>query len=145
MKRIDGQPVANSATSIRLTITERDIKDGAPLNPNACAIALAAQRHIEGVTAARAHLGCIYLMIRGKWRRFHTSGALSREIVAFDRGGKFYPGEYDLLPVPAHTLIKRARKPSSTPRRRGPPRRRKPHYTEGVRSTAHSNEEARRS
>lgn len=141
MKRIDGLPVSNAAAPIRLTITSKDIRDGAPLNSNACAIALAATRHVAGVTAAKAHLGCIYLMIRGNWRRFKTSGALSREITAFDRGGKFWPGDYDLLPVPVSSLVKRKRPSSSNGARRH--RRSKPHHTEGVRETAHRNEPAR--
>jgi len=138
MKRIDGQVVGNAAAPIRLEITEKDIRDGAPLNPNACAIALAAQRHISGVTAAKAHLGCIYLCIRGKWRRFKTSGALGREITAFDRGGKFFPGTYELVPPPV--VAKRKRTSSSGRSRRF---KFKPHRTEGVRDTAHANEPAR--
>lgn len=139
MKRIDGQPVGNAALPIRLTITKQDIQDGAPLNANACAIAVAACRHVKGVTAAFAHLGCIYLCIKGKWRRFMTSGALGREIVAFDRGGKFYPGEYDLLPPSVKKLVKRRAASSGASRRRGGARRRKPHHTEGVRDTAQGN------
>ena len=128
MTKINGLPVGDAASPIRLTITARDIRDGAPLNPNACAIALAATRHIEGVTAAKAHLGRIYLMIRGKWRRFMTSGALGREICAFNRGGKFYPGEYDLLPIPAKNVIRRAKgAASSSSRKASSGRRRKPH------------------
>ena len=138
MKKIDGLPVGNAALPIRLTITPRDIRDGAPLNPNACAIALAACRHVKGVSAALAHLGCIYLCINGQWRRFKTSGALGREITAFDRGGKFYPGEYDLLPVTVARLVKRRVRSSGNGSRRV--KRRKPHHTEGVRDTAHANQ-----
>lgn len=141
MRKIDGMPVGNAALPLRLKITPADIKKGAPLNPNACAIAVAACRNAKGVTAAKAHLGCIYLMIKGEWRRFRTSNALAREIVAFDRGGKFYPGEYDLLPVPTTALIRRARsKAGRTIRRPSKVKRRKPHHTEGVRDTAHANE-----
>ena len=144
MKKIDGEPVGNAAVAIRLTITAADIQKGAPLNPNACAVALGACRQLPQVTAAKAHLGCIYLRFKGQrgWRRYRTSLALAREIVAFDRGGKFYPGEYDLLPIPVAALIRRVRGEVlriASAHRRGP-KRRKPHHTEGVRESAYANE-----
>jgi hypothetical protein len=141
MRKIDGEPVGNAAVAIRLTITKADIQKGAPLNPNACAVALGAVRQMPEVIEAKAHLGCIYLRFRGQrgWRRYRTSQALAREIVAFDRGGKFFPGEYDLLPVPTGALIKRLRG-ESKPRSRSGPKRRKPHITEGVRDTARADE-----
>jgi hypothetical protein len=140
VRTIDGKPVGNAAMPIRLTVTAADIKGGAPLNPNACAVALGACRQIKGVTAAKAHLGCIYLLFNGQWRRYRTSEALAREIVAFDRGGKFYPGEYDLLPVPVGALLKRIRGTTKPRQRRRGSKRRKPHHTEGVRDTARRNE-----
>jgi hypothetical protein len=143
MRTIDGKSVSNAAMPIRLTISEQDIKKGAPLNPNACAVALAACSKVKGVTAAKAHLGCVYLMLNGQWRRYRTSEALTREIVAFDRGGRFWPGEYDLLPVPIAAVIRRIR--GEQPRRSSSSKRskrRKPHHTEGVRETARKNEPA---
>lgn len=141
MRKIDGEPVGNAAMPLRLTITARDIEKGAPLNPNACAVALGAIRQLPNVTAAKAHLGCVYICFKGDrgWRRYRTSLALAREIVAFDRGGKFFPGEYDLLPVPVAALIKRIR--GTTTKRTSPRfKRRKPHHTEGVRESARANE-----
>jgi hypothetical protein len=140
LKKIDGLPISNSAVPILLTVSAADIQKGAPLNPNACAVALAACRNVKGVSAAKAHLGCIYLNIRGNWFRYRTSEALSREIVAFDRGGKFYPGEYYLLPVPTAALIRRIRGIAATPRKLSKVKRHKPHHTEGVRDTARANE-----
>lgn len=140
MKKIDGKPIGNAAMPIRLKITEADIKAGAPLNPDACAVALAACRKVKGVTAAKAHLGCIYLLLNKRWQRFMTSGPLRTEIVAFDRGGRFWPGEYDLLPVPTAALIRRIRGETLASPQRKRAKRRKPHHIEGVRGTAHRNE-----
>src|SRR5262245_8859589 len=133
-RKIDGQVVGNAMTPVRFTVTEQDIREGKPLNPNACAIALACVRQIKGVTAAKAHLGCIYLMRSGKWIRYRTSHQLAREVVAFDRGGKFWPGIYELIPPPIYDRSPhRARSSSST-------KRRKNSYTEGVRDAARVNE-----
>lgn len=140
MRTIDGQPVGNAAMAIRLTITEKDIAKGAPKNPNACAVALAAVRQIKGVTAAKAHLSCVYLLRDGHWQRYSASKAIRDEIIVFDRGGKFYPGEYDLLPVPTASLIRKVRQIRGEGPRRRTTKRRKPHHIEGVRESAHRNE-----
>jgi len=140
VKKIDGMPVGNAFMPIRLKVTEADIKNGARKNENACAIAVAAVRQVKGVTAAKVHLGVIYLCQNGQWKRWHTSNGARTEIIVFDRGGRFVPGEYDLLPVPPQSLLRRYRaaaKPRPGPKRR---RRRKPHYVEDVRNSAHRND-----
>jgi hypothetical protein len=138
MKKIDGLPVGNAHMPIRLEVTKQDITKGARKNANSCAIAVAAVRQIKGVTAAKVHLGVIYLCQNGRWRRWHTSSAARTEIIVFDRGGRFVPGQYDLLPVPPQSLLKRTRRgPRPGPKRR---RRRKPHYVEDVRDSAHRND-----
>jgi hypothetical protein len=146
MKKIDGMPVVDAAAPVRLKITDADIASGARKNPNACAVAVAACKRIRGVTAAKAHLGCIYLMLNGKWRRYYASGPIRVEMIAFDRGGDFYPGQYDLLPVPTGKVVKRQAARSAahrSPVKRGPRRpRRKPYFVPGVRETAHRNEPA---
>jgi hypothetical protein len=139
-KRIDGLDVHNASTAIRLNVTAADIKKGAPKNPNACAIALAAVRQIKGATAAKVHLSCVYVMIRGEWRRYRTPEYATREIVAFDRGGTFIPGEYDLLPISTASLVRRVDrirgKAASPKRTKSRPR----HVTLDVRESAHANE-----
>jgi hypothetical protein len=141
MKLIDGQPVANAATELRLEVTAADIREGAPGNPNACAIAVAAVRQLAGVDAAKVHLGVIYLRRRGKWFRWKTPEYATREIVAFDRGGRFIPCEIDLKPVSVATLTRRVAKirgTATTKTRAGKARRL--HYTEGVRDSALKND-----
>lgn len=141
MKRIDGLTVSNAAVPIRLNVTAADIKKGAPKNPNACAIALAAVRQIKGATAAKVHLSCVFVMIRGEWWRYRTPEYATREIIAFDRGGTFIPGEYDLLPMSTASLVRRVaqiRGTTSTTRKRTKARPR--HVTLDVRESAHANE-----
>lgn len=144
MKKIDGLPVANAAIPLRLRVTKADIEKGAPKNPNACAIAVAAIRQVKGATAAKVHMSCVYVMVNKQWKRWRTPEYATREIVAFDRGGEFIPGDYELLPVSVNTLARKVAKirgtSSSSKRSSGTRKRRKPHHTEGVRDTAHGND-----
>lgn len=140
MKQIDGRPVANASMPIRLSVTEADIKNGAPKNPYACAIALAAVRQVKGATAAKVHLSCVYIMIKGEWRRYRTPEYATREIVAFDRGGRFIPGDYDLLPVPTAELVRRVASIRGTPKTSRPRKPRPRHYTEDVRDPAYKDD-----
>jgi hypothetical protein len=145
MKRIDGQPVGNAMRRVRVNVTAADIKNGKPLNPNACAIAVACQRQVQGCTAAKVHLGVVYLMIGGHWRRWLTPAYARTEIVAFDRGGKFVPQEIDLIPPPIKPLP-RYRKQASGGSKRGGfgrTRRRVIHRVQDVRDSAHANDGAK--
>jgi|HubBroStandDraft_1064217.scaffolds.fasta_scaffold192151_2 hypothetical protein len=98
---IEGKPVLNAKRRITLHISPADVTKGAKKNPLGCAAALTAMREIPNCTKAKVHLGRVYLFNEEKksWLRFKTSDALRTEIVAFDRGGSFTPGEYDLIPL----------------------------------------------
>ena len=99
-----------------------------------------------GASEARVHTGRTYVKINEEWMRYNTPVSLQKEIVAFDRGGSFEPGEYELRPLPV-TQIKRLgqRQGSKTTaadsrqyragRKLGyAPKRRKVHITTGVRA-----------
>lgn len=144
MKRIDGEPVTSSATALRLKITEDDITRGVRGQPNACAIAVAAMHRIKGCSAAQIHRSCAYLNINGKWRRYRIPPALWAEIIAFDRGGKFWAGEHDLFPPPLPDLApKKKRRATSSASSSSRSKRRTPHLIPGLRETAQRNEPAR--
>lgn len=145
MKRIDGMEVENGARRLRVDVTKRDIERGAPLNPNSCAVARACIRQIDGVTAAKVHLGVVYLLQRGIWRRWKMPEYGRIEIIAFDRGGKFVPQQIELLPPPINKLVRQAmrsrpRSASSSARHR----KRVVHRVQDVRDSAHSNDEPRK-
>jgi hypothetical protein len=142
MRKIGGMDVGNASLPVRITVTEEDIKSGRRKNPDACAVALAAVRRVKGVTAAKAHLGCIYLLVNGKWRRWMTPAALRTEIIVFDRGGRFVPQVFDLHPPPVARLVSRARRLNGhAPRpKRSRWKRHKPTHTADVRHTAHRND-----
>jgi hypothetical protein len=144
MKRIDGEPVANSATTLRLTISEDDIKRGKRGQPNACAIAVAAMEKIKGCTAAQIHRRIAYLNINGKWRRYRIPAGLWAEIIAFDRGGRFFPGEHDLNAPPIEPLVKPKRKRSTSSASYISNRKRRPYrLIPGVREAGQRNEPAK--
>lgn len=48
---------------------------------------------------ARVHISTTYLKVRGKWFRYGTPLNLRDEIISFDRGGQFYPGEFRLKAI----------------------------------------------
>jgi len=140
MKRIDGEPVANGMTRLRVTVSKHDIEHGQPMNPNACAIARACLRQVKNVVAAKVHKGRLYLKFEGqaRWRRWTVPEYATREIVAFDRGGRFVPQEIDFSPPPVHVL---ARYRPAKRVRSGPKRRRmKMHRTLEVRDEARKDE-----
>ena len=102
MKRIDGEPVANGMKRLRIEVTRSDIEKGQPMNPNACAIARACIRQVKNVVAAKVHKGRLYLKFEGqaRWQRWTVPEYATREIVAFDRGGRFVPQMIDFNPPP---------------------------------------------
>src|SRR5262245_7109233 len=138
MKKIDGKRIANAAHRLRIDVTAEDIRNGRPLNHNACAIAVAVKRQVPKARNVFTHLGTLYVEIEGRgWLRWHVPEYATREITAFDRGGRFVPTEIDFTPLPIVSFVKK-RRASSGPSKR--PRRVKRHYTEGVRQPAYTNE-----
>jgi hypothetical protein len=101
---IAGKKVVDAKRSAKIVITERDAKVGDNKNPSGCAAALAAKRDIPECLSARVHIGRVYIEQKDKWVRFMTPDSLRSEIIAFDRGGSFQPGEYELkAPAPSET------------------------------------------
>lgn len=130
--KIDGLPVTNAKAPLVISITERDCSEGSTKDPTCCAAALCCARlpKVEGV---RIHIGRVYLLIYGKWVRYLTPKSLRTEIIAFDRGGKFAPGEYQLAPMqPAKSTGRR--QGSNKPSKRNGKTRMPGHRVTGIRS-----------
>lgn len=140
MKKIDGMTVGNGSMRLRVDVTKQDIERGTPLNQNSCAVARACIRQLKGVTAAKVHLGRVYLLINGQWKRWHMPEYGRIEIIAFDRGGKFVPQEIVLQPPPIQVLERyrpeKKRRVATGARRR----KRVVHRVQDVRDSAHSDE-----
>lgn len=100
--KIDGAPVVNATKKLPITITPRDVKLGETKDPGACAAARACMRE-AGATQARVHISTTYLKMDKEWVRYRTPAAIRSEIISFDRGAGFQPGDYVLRPLqPSH-------------------------------------------
>lgn len=102
---IAGKKVVDAKRPAKIVITVRDTKLGDNKNPSSCAAALAAKRDVPECLSARVHIGRVYIETKDRWVRYLTPDALRTEIVAFDRGGSFQPGDYVLKPpAPSETV-----------------------------------------
>jgi hypothetical protein len=102
---IAGKKVVDAKRPAKILITKRDVVAGDNKNPSGCAAALAAKRDVPDCLSARVHIGRVYIEHKDKWVRYLTPEALRTEIVAFDRGGSFQPGDYVLkAPAPSETV-----------------------------------------
>ncbi len=96
---INGKKVVNATKKLKIHITPRDASEGASKNPSSCAAARAVKRDAPDCVSARVHIGRVYVETPTKWIRYKTPDSLRSEIIAFDRGGAFDPGDY-LLGIP---------------------------------------------
>lgn len=96
--QIDGLPVENAVKPLSISITNGDIKRSKRKSPENCPTATACSRQLK-VSDVRIHLARSYLRYNGKWVRYVTPNALRNEAMAYDRGGKFAPGDYMLYAV----------------------------------------------
>lgn len=96
--KINGTPVKDADEKIVVTITKTDVQTGSLKEAKSCAAANALCRQ-TGAKEARVHFSRAYLKQGKVWKRYLVQDALRAEIIAFDRGGKFEPGEYVLSPV----------------------------------------------
>lgn len=96
---INGKRVVDARKPVTINITPRDVATGDNKNPSGCAAARAARHSIPECISARVHVGRVYIEQKDKWVKYRTPASLRTEIVAFDRGGSFSPGEYTLRPI----------------------------------------------
>lgn len=138
LKEIDGYPILDAKRSITLHITKGDCNNADPKQPSTCAAARTIRRELKAIDC-RVHLGRIYIrQNKGNFQRYETPKALRNEIIAFDRGGEFAPGEYVLKPLPIsqQTGKRQGSKPKFKHSRNNPNRkkRKSPHVVINVRN-----------
>lgn len=102
--QIAGLKVVDATRPLPVKITDADIKKGNTKDPASCAAALACLRK-PACTEARVHIGRTYLKQGNKWVRYQTPRSLRSEIIAFDRGGSFAPGDFVLKPLPSGSRL----------------------------------------
>lgn len=133
--QIAGLPVVDAPKKLTITITAKDVAKGNTKDPATCAAAQACLRQAD-CTEARVHLGRTYLKVGKKWVRYHTPESLRGEIISFDRGAMFQPGEYTLTAMqPTKRATGKAQSSSRASRaKKNQKPRTKPHVVYGVRS-----------
>lgn len=96
--------VRDAKDSIDIEVTPADIRSSATKDHNSCAVATACKRamHLDGVIVSRS---MAYLVKGGVATRYHVPARVTREVVAFDRGGSFEPGEYRLNRPDEHIAL----------------------------------------
>lgn len=98
VREIDGKPVFDAKKPLILKVNANDVAKADPKEPADCAVARACRREMHA-KEVRVHLGRVYVrMNEGNWTRYLTPKAMRQEIITFDRGGSFEPGEFTLSP-----------------------------------------------
>jgi hypothetical protein len=85
--------VVDANRSATIEVTRRDCKVGKSKAPDSCALANAFCRKHDGAIIS---LRVAYLVDGNKAVRYMVPSRISREIVSFDRGQYFAPGDYRL-------------------------------------------------
>jgi hypothetical protein len=132
VQEIDGKPVFDAKKPLILTVNRNDVAKADAKEPADCAVARACRRELHA-KEVRVHLGRVYVRLNeGNWTRYITPKAMRSEIIAFDRGGAFEPGEFRLAaPEPSKALGKR--RGGSKPFKRSGKKRTAPHVVTNVR------------
>jgi hypothetical protein len=88
--------VKDATKPLDIEVLSKDINSSSVRNHKACAFAAACKRakQVDGCIIA---IKVAYLIKDGKATRYSVPESLSREIVAFDRDGKFGAGKYRLI------------------------------------------------
>jgi hypothetical protein len=126
-------------TDLIITVTPADIKTATLKDPQHCAAANAIKRELNKKAYVLRSTTWVNLGNdkTPAWTRFQTPVALQREVITFDRGGTFEPGDYKLVPFsPSSRLdFHKTKKNASKAAPRGPTKVR--HVTANVRERSH--------
>lgn len=137
---INGLPIIDAKRPLVVHVTAEDIAHADRKEPDDCAMARAVRRDCHA-KEVRVHLGRVYVRSnQGNWVRYMTPPSLRAEIVAFDRGGSFEPGEFVLgAPQPSRrTTQQQGSTTSQRPKKLQRPRR-PPHIMTNVRPSVTRN------
>jgi hypothetical protein len=87
--------VVDATRDTTIKVTVKDEKASHKLSHKACAMAVACKRtmNLDGVIIS---IRTAYLIKDKKATRYTLPDSVTREIVSFDRGGGFMPGEYEM-------------------------------------------------
>jgi hypothetical protein len=91
--------VRDADDDLIVTVTDRDEKVSKKKDHNECAMATAVKRQ-EHATSVIISASTAYVIKGAEAVRYKVPEAVSREVVSFDRGSMFEPGEYKLKAQP---------------------------------------------
>jgi hypothetical protein len=111
------RPVIDALTPLDITVTKQDITASKPNDPQNCAYARSIRRDHPGIEDCFVNRSSAFIVYPKAIVRYVLTTSMQKEIVAFDRGGKFAPGEYHLCPpCPAHAPRAKAEYDKARPR-----------------------------
>ena len=125
--------VVDGKAPIAVEVTEEDCRDGKLGEPASCAMAVALGRVYDAAIISKS---TAYLVKGRTAVRYKVPNSVTRELVAFDRSGRFMPGTYKLMKIePSRGIgVKRTPPNRTDPKKRYKGSKRKYHRTIGVRS-----------
>lgn len=94
--------VVDATEHMKVKVTKRDCESRAVKNHQECALAIACKRSLQ-VNGVIIAIRAAYLVDGKKAYRYGLGESIAREVTAFDRNGRFEPGEYQLL-KPSHRI-----------------------------------------
>lgn len=125
--------VTDAKSDALVHVTKRDVDWASKKNHSHCALARACEAMV-GVDAAIISRATAYLVYGKVAIRYRLPTATINEVVAFDRGGDFMPGEY-LLKAPGKSAkLGAGRNRPSGRHSKNPTKRRRYAFTQGIRS-----------
>lgn len=92
----DVTKVTDADEDLEVEVTSRDLKTSKKKDHAGCALAVAAQTHIKKCTGAVVSASTAYIIKGTEATRYLIPERARKEIVSFDRGATFEPGDYTL-------------------------------------------------
>lgn len=122
--------VRDATRNVAIAVTERDERESQKKAHTSCAMAVACKR-VLGLDGVIVSVTKAFLIKGAVAIRYDLPPSVSREVVSFDRGAGFLPGEY-ALSKPAHRLGRK--RGTKTDSKAGVRKREYVHMTEGIRT-----------
>ena len=132
------EDVEDARCHAEVTVTAADEKASKKMDHDSCAMAVACKRElkVDGVIISRK---TAYLIKGTKATRYELPESVSREVVSFDRGGGFAPGDYNMRPPSESRRLGVMRGGNGARNGNGKPIRRQ-HKTSNIRAVLGSKE-----
>lgn len=130
--------IMDATADLTIEVTKANTQSKAVRNHQECALAVACKdkKHLDDVVISRS----MAYLVKGKVAtRYQLPEHVSREVIAFDRGGTFAPGEYELKKPEPHIALDSPRQSHGGETHRGAGGRGQAHHlTANIRANLHA-------